>query len=780
MRVRARQRQRLQELLHITGDIQVAVALPWLRHWQSIGADMLLTFLGQVPLLAATFAAAERIRTTDAFADCRHAYLPEELLAVSQSHDRRRRGVYFTPREIVRYIVQAVDQALAQRLEWPEGLAHSEVRLLDPAAGSGVFLSEVIRSVHDRKTWQWRESGCCAHELDARWQDYVSHELLPHLTGWEILPTGVVAAHCLLAETLRETGYLFGNRPLLRIECRDALGPPKEEERFNVIVGNPPYASLSVAAHGWIEGLIQDDYTRVDGRPLGEKKHWLHDDYVKFLRLAQWHIEQCGSGVVGMVTNHGYLQNASFRGMRASLLQTFSHIEIVDLHGNAKLRERSPDGRRDENVFGIALGAAISLFVRSPDLPSGRQVSRCDLWGSRGDKLQRLSAGALTMTAFTPAGPRYEFAPSEQPKAAEYDAAWRLCDAMPMSTTAPVTARDHFVVAFTRAELIERVAAFCDLSIPDEVIRERYFTRTRSSKYPLGDSRSWELPLARRQLSADPHWQNRIVLCQYRPLDYRYVLWHNALVDWPRREVMRHLLEHDNVALIARRQSPANSPANYFWATRSLALDGIVRSDNRGSESLFPLWRHGDDGIAQANFAPDFIAAFERVLRLRFVEVAEPLEIASPAEFTPLSLAGFIYGLFWSAEYRQRYRSELTADFPHILPPASADAFFTTSRRGLQLLQAHTLQVPSECNHETPEAPLAPGYPRWRAGRVWLNGDTTIAEIDKAVWELRIGAHQVARKWLNDRRGLRLAAGSINTYRSVLAVLSSSVTMNPL
>lgn len=762
MRLTSSHRRRLEELLQLAGSRAVAIVLPWVLHWRLLQADDVLEFLastGPAPLAAALHEAASA-STNDNFADCRQAYLLEELLSVTQSTDRRRRGVYYTPPEIVRYIVRQVDRALIEQLGFKDGLADARARILDPAAGSGLFLAEVIRTTSSRTP------------------------ILPRFTAWEIMPEGVIAAHCLLAETLRETGYHFAGSPRLPIELRDALAPPDGSDPFNVVLGNPPYASLSTAAHGWIEGLIQspdDGYLTVDGQPLGEKKHWLHDDYVKFLRLAQWHVQQSGSGVVGLVTNHGYLENTSFRGMRASLMKTFPRIEVVDLHGNAKLRERSPDGARDENVFGIASGAAIGIFTRATRL-SPAQVQRADLWGSRSAKLQKLGGpDPLPMATFWPPGPHYRFSQPRPDTSAEYAAAWRLCEAMPLNTTAPVTARDHFVVAFSREELLERMAAFRDLSIPDDEIRRQFFTRTRSSNHPPGDSRGWTLTAARQALAADAAWQDCLRLCQYRPLDYRHVLWHDALIDWPRREMLRHLLQHENLAIIARRQSPAGLPANYFWATRTLALDGIVRSDNRGSESLFPLWRFDDDGVPRANFAPKFIADCEQALGLSFIDRYEPLcSDATQNEFSPLALAGYFYGLYWSSNYRLSNQLELSSDFPRILLVQDAAEFFAVSQRGLALLRLHTqLPEPNPAQDSTSgDWHVAPGYPRWQGGQVWINPETALVELTPAAWELRIGAHQVARKWLKDRRGRRMTVSEVASNRWVAGVLNTTCELN--
>jgi predicted helicase len=761
----------------------VAVALPWMQSWRRRqlphlaewlhatapdGVAAILELIGKASLTAA-----------DDFADCCHLHLYEELLAVDQRGTRKQRGVYYTPPEMAAFIVGRVDRLLAEEFALPLGLAEApepHLRILDPAAGSGIFLVEVVRTIHRRLTSHWQSLGAGDEAIVARWNDYVPRSLQPRLAGWEILPPAVVSAHLGLIDVLHATGYCFESTTPLRLELRDALAPPRDEAPFSIVLGNPPYASLSTAQHGWIESLIQSPrqgYMQVDGKPLGEKKHWLHDDYVKFLRLAQWQVEQAGQGIVGLVTNHGYLQNTSFRGLRDSLVKTFSHIEVVDLHGNAKSHERSPDGSRDENVFGIAAGVAIGVFARSGE-PSSATIRLSELWGSREAKLRRLAEGNLPMTHLSPALPQRSFVPQVAAIPSSYEQGWLLSEAMPVNTTAPVTARDGFVVAFTREELVERLTAFVDLSIPDAAIRERYFGNTRSSKYPSGDSRGWKLAEARRTLAADSSWRQRIVRCQYRPFDDRYVLWHPAMVDWPRPEVTRHLLARPNLSLIARRQSPPGQPANYFWATRRLALDGIIRSDNRGSESLFPIWLY-DGPEPRGNFSPAFVQAMEQATGLRFVDCCESSETNSP--LTPFTLAGYVYGLFWSPEYRTSYQAAICREFPRILLPDSTEQFHRVSHLGQRLLALHAEEATVDAS-ATPIMSLTSGYPLWRDGHVWLNASTSICEISESAWNMRIGTHQVARKWLKDRRERPLSFQEVEHYRQLVGRLEQTTLLS--
>ena len=179
---------------------------------------------------------------------------------------------------------------------------------------------------------------------------------------------------------------------------------------------------------------------------------------------------------------------------------------------------------------------------------------------------------------------------------------------MPVNTTAPVTARDHFVVAFTREELASRIAEFRDLSISDDDIRQRYFQRTRSARYETGDTRGWKLAEARRIVAADDNWQAayrslplpplRLALCVLAPR-------HDRLAA---NRSNTTLLHRAPLCLIARRQQLPTQPCTFFWISDGLALDGVIRSDNRGSESLFPLYLSADS--QQANFAPGFVEQF--------------------------------------------------------------------------------------------------------------------------------------------------------------------------
>lgn len=367
----------------------------------------------------------------------------EDFLAAYDPELREKRGVYYTPEPVVSYIVRSIDYLLTERFGCSEGLAdHSKIAytvkrndkehkeqshrvlILDPACGTGTFLYFVIDLIR-RSFIERREAGM--------WRDYVRDHLLPRVFGFELLMAPYAMAHLKLGMQLagldlpegqrQDWAYAFDIEERLGIYLTNTLEEPrprdmqllgalriiteeanaaarvKRDMPILVVLGNPPYSGHSANKGPWIDSLLKSSYYDVDGQPLGEKNpKWLQDDYVKFIRWGQWRIEQTGAGILAFITNHGYLDNPTFRGMREKLLKTFSEIYLLNLHGNAKKRERVPEdvqqelgiGEQDENVFDIQQGVAIGIFVKEPGKPGPAKVSYADLWGLRKHKYQWL------------------------------------------------------------------------------------------------------------------------------------------------------------------------------------------------------------------------------------------------------------------------------------------------------------------------------------------------------------------------------------------------------
>ena len=725
----------------------------------------------------------------------------EPLLAALDAKQRRDLGIYFTPPEVVDYLVEQTDRVLTDSFGLAAGLADTSsfplhkgsnqqrsIRILDPAMGTGAFLLSVLGKVRERWLSSGQGSGSQADD-GSPWNAYVSNSLLANMHGCDIVPASFVVANFLLAMKLAETGFVPQPNDQLQLHLGDCL-VKTDAEPYTIVIGNPPYRGLATSEHPWLSRLMRGEgpqgekvasYFHVDGVPLGERKTWLHDDYVKFFRYAQWQVEQSGAGIVAFVTNHGFLDNPTFRGMRHALTETFDGIELLDLHGNTK---RSADGT-DESVFATAQGMAITLACRTGNGQS-RAVRRGDLRGAREEKLFALAKAhdePIAATTLNPQPPHYLFRQDQCDKHAEYDAGFRLCEIMPVNTTAAVTARDWFVVDIDRQQLIQRLEAFADLSISDDEIRSRYFTRGRSSRYPPGDTRGWKLHDARRLLAQTSDWQEWIRRCWYRPFDRRWIFWAPWMIDWPRQNVMRHF-QDTNRALVCRRQSVPGRECNYFWIADDIVLDGYIRSDNRGSESVFPLRLDEDnDGVApQSNFTTEFIQQCETLWSAEFTHEATP----SFNQFSSDDLLHFVYGVFHSPTYRRRYASELVVDFPRVLLPRSYELFRALGRLGKSLAEAHLMRSPQgdtdEVQYVGVDEPLvAAGYPTFSQGRIYLNPQAWVDSVDETAWEYCVGSHQVLRKWLKDRRGRQLSSSAVNDYLAVVvAVQKTILTMSEI
>ncbi|MYB79295.1 MAG: N-6 DNA methylase [Acidimicrobiia bacterium] len=421
------------------------------------------------------------------YEDFLHAYDPDL---------REMRGVYYTPEPVVQYIVRSVDYLLRDVYGLEDGLADTatveadnqgtpRVLILDPAAGTGTFLCEVVKVA--RKTLM-------SKGIAGAWSDYVRRYLAPRLCGFELLMAPYAICHLKLSIEIEGTGtgsvlagqrlgvYLTNTLEEAHESDQEALfateiareaseaDAVKRDRPVMVVVGNPPYSGHSANDGRWIRDLLRgcnredpENYFVVDGNPLGERNpKWLNDDYVKFLRFAQWRISRTGEGILGFVTNHSYLDSPTFRGMRQSLMNTFDEIRILDLHGNAKRSERTPAGGTDENVFDIQQGVAVGLFVkhrRSKGQPA--RVFHADLWGERSspdgegkyDWLARNDVGSTEWVEIAPKSPQYFFVPRDDTLAEEYEAGWKVTEILPVNSVGIVTARDKLTIQWTPPRL---------------------------------------------------------------------------------------------------------------------------------------------------------------------------------------------------------------------------------------------------------------------------------------------------------------------------------------
>lgn len=745
---------------------------------------------------------------------------------------RAKRGVYYTPEPVVSFIVRSVDHILKKEFGLKDGLADKStipiykttknkkgvektvksgethrVLVLDPACGTGTFLSQVTQLIYE-------------HEVSAKrrgsWSSYVQQHLLPRLFGFELLMAPYSVAHMKLGIQLSETGYDFKSNERLGIYLTNTLEEAFEHEKLNlfgdviakeadaarlikvekpvmVIVGNPPYSGLSANMSPEMSKLIEP-YKFVDGKPLGERKHWLQDDYVKFIRFAQRRIENTGYGILGFICNHGYLDNPTFRGMRQSLMSTFDDIYLIDLHGNAKKKETAPDGSPDKNVFDIQQGVAIGIFVKKRDSQQTTRVKHIDLYGLRQNKYEWLYATGVETTEWNsllPTSPFYFYVPRDTANEDEYQSGWIVTDVMPVNSSGIVTARDSLVIDFDRKELSERITRLADPDKTDSEIRGVFFQGKGSPKYPPGDSRGWKLPSARKYLASSNSWHHNITTLLYRPFDQRYIIYDKMLVDWPRPEVMRHMLAGENLAISTTRSIEIGRGWEHVFCSKEIIQHHTVSL--KEVNYLFPLYlytnsRAGDlfagheSGERKPNLSDEFIKEFSGKLKLEFVSDGSG---DLKGTFGPEDIFHYMYAVFHTPTYRKRYAEFLKSDFPRLPLTAQRKLFSELCAIGAPLVKAHLMEadlktftsfnIPGDGIVE--KVRYAEPSKASRHGRVWINAAQYFENVPPEVWEFHVGGYQVCQKWLKDRKGRALSSDDVAHYQYIVAALAETIRL---
>ncbi len=734
----------------------------------------------------------------------------ETFLAAYDPKMREVRGVYYTPEPVVSYIVRSIDHLLKTRFNRPKGLADEKTLILDPATGTATFLYFVIEQIRQKFA---KQTGA--------WNDYVAKHLLNRVFGFELLMAPYAVAHLKLGMQLQATGYHFDSDQRLGIYLTNTLeeAAKKSEQLFAgwvadeanaaaeikrdkpilVVLGNPPYSGVSANRGDWITNLVAD-YREVDGQPLGEKKVWLKNDYIKFIRLGQWRVQQTGHGILAFITDHSYLDSPTFRGMRQHLLKTFSEIYILNLHGNSKRRETAPDGGADENVFDITQGVAIAIFVKH-ETGDGASVHYADLWGERTTKYEMLSESNIHLTKWQrllPVGPFYGFVPVKARAKAEYEAGWSVKDIFAVGSNGVQTSRDDLVIAFDRTALVERMREFADPQIADDKLRRHFFRDRQVGDYLPGDTRQWRLGEARQSLRQIRDWESAIADYLYRPFDNRRILYLDCMVDWPREQVMCHLihrprlevmrhLHEPNLALCVGRAGLVTSGAwNLVYCTQRVCDHNLFY---RGSSVNCPLYLYPNGEMPKSlfdhengrrpNLSANFVDALSERLALAFVPDGRG-DLRKTVG--PEDAFHYLYAILHSPIYRDRYAEFLKVDFPRVPLTGNLKLFRLLAAKGSDLVALHLLESPKLEDFLTDwpvkgDNVVEKVQYTEKDTRLWINKAQYFGGVPKAVWEFQIGGYQVCHKWLKDRKGRPLAYDDTQHYQKIVVALGETIRL---
>ena len=663
-------------------------------------------------------------------------------------------------------------------------------------------------------------------------KDAVSKHILKHLYGFELLVAPYAIAHLKLTLELERLGFNFSmtendqdkENDRLKIYLANTLDNPdrkpenlfgfdsiteesenarkvKKEEPIFIILGNPPYSGnsqnaseivvkikkgskyttskgktrtaykdLNLKEKTFVGNLVLD-YFNIEGVSLGERNpKWLQDDYVKFIRFAEWKIQKEGRGIVGMITNHGYIDNPTFRGMRYHLMKTFDEIYIVNLHGNYLKKEKAPDGSKDESVFNIQVGTAICFFVKY-ELPlKQKRLFFAEMWGTKTAKFKNLLESNFkdsNWKSISPQADSYLFTDSHLDSA--YSDYKKITDVFPLNSIGFVTSKDEFLINFEKDQLIVRITSFIK-EPTEEKIKELF---------GLGQTVDW-IKTHKRKFIKNKTWENEIYLSTYRPFDNRYVLYSDELLERSRKNVLQHM-QKPNLALLCKRQS--KQTFSYIFVS-NLICESCVFESAYANNSVLPLYLYPEKNLAQGNLFDDkhrksnldlnFIKNFSRNLGLEFVDSGRG---DLKKTFGPEDVFYYAYAIFHSPTYRRQYAEQLKIDFPRLPLTSNKEQFKKLVQKGNELVNLHLLgenpfdksktifddtskwgvSIAGEKLNDVDDWKVTEVTYDEKTKRVCINSRQYFEGIEKEVWEFMIGGYQVLEKWLKDRKKAEIA-----------------------
>ncbi|MCQ2704903.1 N-6 DNA methylase [Helicobacter pylori] len=715
----------------------------------------------------------------------------ETFLSAYDPKLREKKGVYYTPDSVVKFIINALDSLLKTHFkDAPLGLKsaldNENIKLLDFATGTGTFLLEAFRkALETRKT---SDGGISTKE--DKYQN-----LLKQFYGFEYLIAPYAIAHLNLSQAFKEefkkplkendalkiilTNTLIqpseivayrGLSPIFEKELSNAQ-EIKKNEKILIITGNPPYSGASenkglfeweVKATYGIEpefqtieieknvkltdkiktllNSVQIQKQSGSKNALKELKNlhskyklqkeknpkWLLDDYVKFMRFAQNKIESLGHGLFGFISNNAFLDNPTFRGLRRSLLECYNELYILNLHGNARKKEETPQGAKDENVFNIMQGVSINLFVKKVQATKPK-IFYYDVYGQRAEKYAFLAQNDLNSIEWlelTPRAPFYLLLPLETPLLEEYEQGFSVQDMFQISSVGIVTGKDKIFIANNTESLKEQVLKYCN-EFNEQCVKDIH----------------------------------------YRPFDIRKVYYDTKKLERARENTFKHMLPpppptnpktpnqtRKNVAPITSRRFCQSQKSGVGFVSNKISdLRTWTCPGMEGGDYVNPLYHN-------PNYTENFTPEFRSFIDKHYNHPFEPLEVL-----------GYIYALLYSSNYRKRYEEFLKADYPKILFTNNKDLFRVLSLLGIELIGLHVLNQESlnYSFNKLKDATIGESYYKEAhernpiikkpshnepEQRLYINHSAYFVGVSQEIYDYRIGGYCVLDKYLKSHK----------------------------
>ncbi|WP_305865030.1 type ISP restriction/modification enzyme [Helicobacter pylori] len=664
-------------------------------------------------------------------------------------------------------------------------LDNENIKLLDFATGTGTFLLEAFRKALEvRKT---SDGGISTKEDKYQnllkqfygFEYLIAPYAIAHLNLSQAFKEEFKkplkendALQIILTNTLIQPSEIVayrGLQPIFEKELKSAQ-KIKKDENILIITGNPPYsgASSNEGLFEWevkatygiepefqtieiekkvkltdkIQKLLKNIQKQKEGgsqNALKELKQlhskyklqkernpkWLLDDYVKFMRFAQNKIESLGHGLFGFISNNAFLDNPTFRGLRRSLLECYDELYILNLHGNARKKEETPQGAKDENVFNIKQGVSINLFVKKAQTTK-QKIHYYDVYGQRAEKYAFLAQNDLNSIEWlelAPRGPFYLLLPLKTPLLDEYEQGFSVQDMFQISSVGIATGKDRIFIANNTESLKEQVLRYCN-EFNEQCIKDIH----------------------------------------YRPFDIRKVYYDTKKLERARENTFKHMLPpppptnpktpnqtRKNVALNTPRQLKNNDKSWTQCFISSSINDQGLSSGGNGAGVNYPLYQFNNPNHTE-NFTPEFRSFIDKHYNHSF----EPLEVL-----------GYIYALLYSPNYRKRYEDFLKADYPKILFTNNKDLFRALSLLGIELIGLHVLNKESlnhsfeklkdatigeSCYKEAHDRIIKKPLHNEPEQRLYINHSAYFRGVSKEIHDYMIGGYGVLDKYLKSHK----------------------------
>lgn len=660
----------------------------------------------------------------------------ENFLEEYDPKKRKHMGVYYTPEPVVSFITRSINEILKKEFGKNIGFADDSVKVLDFATGTGTFIANAFVLALQ----EIRKAGLIGIQ-----RQKIKNHLLKNFYGFEILVSPYVIAHLKLGLLLMQDGYELKDDERVQVYLTNTLDPMEKIQGLHaflreltletitanklkldtpilVVMGNPPYSVSSSNKSEWITDLMKDYKKDLNERNIQP----LDDDYIKFIRFAQWKIEQNKEGVLGIITNNRYLDGIIHRQMRKEILKSFNQIYLLNLHGSSKRIAQT----KDENVFDIQQGVSISIFVKSK---GKKQVFYSELLGSRDSKYTKLydhDVKKIEWQELKPSEPYYFFVEKDDTGSKKYEKFHSLKDIFKEFNMGVATGKDSEFVAYRKEELKTK--------FENDIFIENY---------------------------------------AYRVFDTRYVYYNPKDIQRAREALMKHL-KKDNLALVCTKYTSL-SGFRHVFVTDKITDRCFVSLRTSEGGYVFPLYCFNDEKekaqqttlagmkVGKSGKQPNFTAKFEAFLSEKY-----PKQIITPEE-----TFGYIYVVLHSVKYRKTFEEFLKTDYPKIPFVDDYNKFKKLSDLGNELIEYHLMKKLPTRNIVKFEVSGTDELTaiKHEGNKLFINDKQYFSGISEEIWNFYIGGYQVLDKWLKSRKGRKLTYKEIETFTKIVNILSETI-----